>query len=136
MELHYRPGTAAQQEIAVQIDRAKASYAEAFTLASEPLSSANPSLMAAAKFGLGLCEEELGNFEEARKIYSGIAENTLFEGTTAVAAAKLRFETMAEYQQKVVFKAPPIKAEAKPAPAGATQPQIKIIPSDINLPVQ
>jgi len=63
-ELHYRLGTIDKQDLITQINRAKASYTEALEKGSS-----NPSLMATAKLGLGLCEEELGNFEKARQIY-------------------------------------------------------------------
>ena len=112
-ELHYRPGTVSKQDLTTQINQAKVSYTEALEKCSS-----NPSLAAAAKFGLGLCEEEVGNFEEAAQIYRDIAANPDFEGTTAVVQAKQRLDTMADYQRKVVFKAPP-----KPTPAEIKQPQ-------------
>ena len=125
-ELHYRLGTVSKQEIAAQIDKAEASYAEAFTKAST-----NPSLRAAAKLGVGLCEEERGEFVTAENIYRYITTNPDFEGTVAAAAAKQRLETMADYQQKVVLKTSP-----KPAPTEPIQPQIKLKAPDTNLPGQ
>jgi len=125
IELHYRPGAISEQDLTAQINRAKASYAEAIQK-----SSSNPSLMAAAEFGLGLCEEELGNFEKAEQIYRDIAANPNFEGTVAIAQAKYRLNTMADYKQKVVFKPAP----KKPAPAELPQPLIQIKPADTNQP--
>ena len=138
-ELHYRLGTVDELNATAQINQAKASYTEAIEK-----SSANPSLMAMAKLGLGLCEEELGNFSQAEQIYSDITANASLEGTTAAAAAKLRLDTMADYQRKVVFKAPP-----KPIPIELMQPQIELkvpegsqtqddafVVPDINLPSQ
>ena len=105
--------------------------------------------MAMAKLGLGLCEEEIGNFKEAKKIYGDIATNPDFEGAAAAAAAKQRLVTMADYQRKVVFRQPPIKSGAKPALIELVQPLIKLepqtqndafgnplIPADTNLPGQ
>ncbi len=115
-ELHYRLGTVNEQDVKAVINSAKAIYAEAIEK-----SSSNPSLMAAAKFGFGLCEEELGNFERAEQIYRDITTNADLEGTTAAAQAKLRLETMADYQQKVVFKATP-----KQVPVAPIQPQIEL----------
>ena len=163
-ELHYRLGTVSKQEAEAIISRAKASYTEALSLLSnadlqltiESRESKignrkfkNPSLMAMAKLGLGLCEEEIGNFEEAKKIYGDIATNPDFESTVAAAAAKQRLVTMADYQRKVVFRQPPIKSGAKPAPIELLQPPIKLepqtqndafenplIPTDTNLPGQ
>ena len=125
-ELHYRPGTVSKPDLTAQINQAKAAYAEA--IKTRLKGTSNPSLMATAKFGLGLCEEELGNFEEAEQIYRELAINTDFEGTIAIAQAKQRLKTMADYKQKVVFKASP-----KPRPADFLQPPIQLGPADTNL---
>ena len=124
-ELHYRPGLISGQDLINRINQAKTAYTEAIQRSSD-----NSTLKAAAEFGLGLCEEELGNFEEAQKIYQGIAANDDFEGTVAKAAAKHRLETMADYRQKVVFKPAPAPAPA----AAASQPTIQMQPIDFNLP--
>ncbi|MCH7555997.1 MAG: hypothetical protein IIB56_00910 [Planctomycetes bacterium] len=124
-ELHYRPGTVSEQDLTAQINQAKAAYTEA--IQTRLKGTSNPSLMAAAEFGLGLCEEELGNFEKAQQIYQIIAANPDFEGTVANVAAKHRLETMADYKQKVIFK-------PAPAPPVATKPRIQIRPVDANLP--
>jgi tetratricopeptide (TPR) repeat protein len=116
MELHYRLGRVSKQDLTAQINRAKDSYTKAIEK-----SSTNPSLMAKAKLGLGLCEEELGNFEQAREIYSEIIANVDFESTVAAAEAKQRLDTMADYEQKVVFKPAP-----KQAPTEFIQPEIKL----------
>ena len=125
MELHYRFGAVGERDTTAQIDLARASYAEAIKK-----SSTSPLLMSTAKLGLGLCEEELGNFEKAKQIYGEIIADASFEGTVAAAQAKLRLETMADYQQKVVFK-----PSLKPAPAEPEllRPQIQLSPIDVNL---
>ena len=128
-ELHYRFGSVDERDVIAQINLAKASYNEAIERlpkADSPAfgsqkSSSNPSLMAAAKFGLGLCEEELGNFATAENIYRDITANADFEGTAAAAQAKHRLETMGDYQRKVAFKAAP-----KRAPTAPLQPQIEL----------
>ena len=131
-ELHYRPGTVSKQDLTAQINQAKVSYADAIEK-----SSFNPSLMAKAKFGLGLCEEELGNFDGAEQIYRDIAANPNFEGTVSAVQAKRRLDTMTDYKQKVVFKPSP----KEPTPAELPQPMIQIEPgdtyqpADANLPV-
>jgi tetratricopeptide (TPR) repeat protein len=117
MELHYRLGNISSGDLTAQINRAKDSYTKAIEK-----SSTNPSLMAAANLGLGLCEEELGNFEQARQIYSEITENADFEGTVAAAQAKQRLDTMADYQQKVVFLPSPNQATIEPI-----QPEINLV---------
>lgn len=124
-ELHYRLGTISPQDFTEQIDRAKASYNEAVTKASS-----NPSLLAAAKFGLGLCAEELGDFNEAKKIYQEIASNPDFEGTVNIVRAKNRLDTMSDYEKEIVFKPAP-----KIEPKVAAGPTIQIKPVDVNRPV-
>jgi tetratricopeptide (TPR) repeat protein len=124
-ELHYRPGLISGQDLTDRVNQAKAAYTEAIQKSSD-----SATLRASAEFGLGLCEEELGNFEEAKKIYEGIAAKDEFEGTVAKAAARHRLETMADYRQKVVFKPAPT-----PAPeSAASEPTIQMKPVDANLP--
>ncbi len=119
-ELHYRPGSISVKDLTDQINQAKAAYAGAVQKSSE-----NASLKATAEFGLGLCEEELSNFQEAQQIYQGIVANAGYEGTVANAAARHRLETMDDYRQKVVFK-------PAPEPVAATQPTIQLNPVDTN----
>jgi tetratricopeptide (TPR) repeat protein len=137
-ELHYRPGTVSNEDLTSQINQAKAAYTEAIQTRLQGTS--NPSLMAVAEFGLGLCEEELGNFEKAQQIYQIIAENPDFEGTVAVTQAKHRLETMADYKQKVIFKPAPAPAAASllqsQTMGAATKPTIQIKPVDTNLPAE
>ncbi|RKY25284.1 MAG: hypothetical protein DRP62_01650 [Planctomycetota bacterium] len=124
-ELLYRPGQVNERDITAQINLAKASYNEALERCSS-----NPSLRAAARFGLGLCEEELGNFKQAKQIYNEIVAEPQLEGTVASVQAKQRLETMDDYKHKVVFRQTP-----KPAPAEieSVRPQVELIPSDVNL---
>jgi hypothetical protein len=123
-ELHYRLAEIGKEDFADQIERIKASYNEAALKASS-----NPLLMAAAKFGLGLCAEELGDFDEARQIYQEIASNSSFEGTVYVVQAQQRMKYMPDYRNEVVFKPGP-----KKEPAVATQPTIRVEPFDANMP--
>jgi hypothetical protein len=124
-ELHYRLATVSKQDFTEQINRAKASYTEAVSKASS-----NPQLTAAAKFGLGLCAEELDDFDQARQIYQEIVSNADFEGTVYVVQAQQRMKYMSDYQKEIVFKPGP-----KKEPAVATQPTIQIEPFDANMPV-
>ncbi|MEA3226898.1 MAG: hypothetical protein U9Q07_13185 [Planctomycetota bacterium] len=120
-ELHY--GNVEEQYSTDQIDKAKTSYTTALAK-----SSTNPVLAAAAEFGLGLCEEELGNFEQAQQMYRQIVANADYEGIVAVAQAQRRLRTMADYQQKIAFKPNPNPQSA------ASQSTINIKPSDVSLP--
>jgi tetratricopeptide (TPR) repeat protein len=110
-ETHFRLGTVSQQDLTTQINQAKEDYTKALNTYLKR--SPNCSLEALANLGLGLCEEELGNFDEARKIYNEVATNTAFDGTTAAAAAKQRLVSMDSFNQKLVLK---------PAPAAAAEP--------------
>lgn len=131
MELHYRPGTSSEQDCAAKINQAKASYTKALQKASP-----NPSLMATAKFGLGLCEEELGNFDEAGQIYQQISANPTFEGTVAKSAAEHRLETLKDYKAKVIFKpAPTPEPLTVPTLPIETGPAEANLPADTNLPL-
>ncbi len=121
-ELHCRLGTISEQDKQAAIERAKTSYTEAIDKAV-----ANRSLVTTAKLGLGLCEEELGNFEQAKQIYMEIVSGGDFEGTAAVAAAKNRLATAADYQQEVVFASAP---EAKPAEPA--ERELTITAADVN----
>ncbi len=100
---HYRQETVSPTDLRTAVEGAKVAYTKAVSKAEN-----NPSLMAMARFGLGLCEEEIGNFDGAEKIYREIIENSDFEGTTAVARAQRRLETMGDYKKRIVFKPAPI----------------------------
>jgi hypothetical protein len=123
-ELHYRVEPISEQEVEDQINRAKAAYKQAIEKSSK-----DALLRGKATFGVGLCEEELGNFELARQIYNEVVADANFANTVAAAQAKNRLATISDYQQEIVFKpAPPRKAEV-------VQPLIQPAPVDINLPV-
>jgi len=122
-ELHY--GNVENEYLINQTNLAKASYAEALEK-----SPTIPSLAASAKFGLGLCEEELGNFEQAKAIYQDIAGNPDFENTLGQIRTKRRLEVMADYEQKVIFEPAPKPATptVQTTPTGSDQ-MPNIIPS-------
>jgi len=121
-ELHYRAGRPTAQEIANQLNQAQAAYTQALEM-----TQANPSLTAIAKFGLGLCAEERGQFDQAEQTYRQIAEDPNLQATIAAAAANLRLENMHEYQTVPVFKAPAKKLEPQ-----IIRPDIKIEAPDVN----
>ena len=146
-ELHYRLGTVSKEDATAQINRAKAAYSEAIELVAAKRAAAgkatsNLSLAATARFGLGLCEEEIGNFAQAQQIYHSLATDPDLGYTTAAAQAKIRLDSIAQYQQKVVFKTPPFLSPTEDT--GATtlpsRPQIELNPvrdkslNGVNLP--
>jgi tetratricopeptide (TPR) repeat protein len=101
-ELHYRSGTVSKQDVAGQAAQAKNSYNDALERAPS-----NPTLKGMAHFGIGLCEEELGNLQKAEQVYRDLVESPEFEGTTAVVQARQRLETMGDYRKEVVFRVAP-----------------------------
>jgi tetratricopeptide (TPR) repeat protein len=121
-QLHYSTVELSQQDKQKQINQAKTAYTEAVQK-----SSGNAAIRAAAEFGLGLCDEELGNFDQAKKIYQAIVANADYDGTVAKASAKDRLKIMDDYREEVVFKPAPI-------PAAASQPTIQLNPVDANSP--
>lgn len=129
-ELHYRLGAVSRQELVEQISKAKASYAEAVQKASD-----SPSLLAIARFSLGLCDEELGDFEKAEQIYRDIVSDAHLDGTTAKAAAEHRLKTMNDYKTTVVFKPEPVaQIPSTPLPPLDTGPfDVNLLP-EVNLP--
>jgi len=97
-ELHYRPEIISKAELKSQLKDAKAAYNQALENTKD-----NNTLAAEATLGLGLCEEELGNFENAKKIYRQITNDPKYEATTAAATAAQRLKIMDELKQPVVF---------------------------------
>ncbi len=116
-ELHLRLNEVSHEEVATQIAKAQASYQQA--LERKP---SNPSLAAAAQYGLGLCEEELGNFDKAAALYREVADKPDYAGTTAQAAAAYRLKTMDDYKSAVAFQPAPPKPTTPPASALQLQP--------------
>jgi tetratricopeptide (TPR) repeat protein len=123
-ELHYRLADVSREDLVQQIGQAQTSYRQALERAPSV-----PALAATAQFGLGLCEEELGNFDQARGIYEQVASDAAYSGTAAQAAAAHRLTTMDDYRTTVVFKAAP------PKPAAASAPSIQVGPSAVNQPI-
>lgn len=108
MELHYRSGEIKQEDIAVQVEQAKRAYEKALEKAESSTETGLSQIIGMAWFGLGLCAEEVGNFDEASKIYETIAANSDFEGTVYPARAKFRLVTMQDSQDKFVFAKAPV----------------------------
>ncbi len=125
-ELHLRLTDVSRDELAKQIAQAQNSYQQA--LDRKP---SNPGLAAAAQFGLGLCEEELGNFDKAAEIYRETAAKPEYAGTLAQAAAQYRLQVMDDFRTPVVFKPAPPQPEA----SQDSVPTLQIGPQDANAPV-
>lgn len=128
-ELHYRLSDISRDDLVKQIGQAQASYQQA--LDRKP---ASPALAATAHYGLGLCEEELGNFDKAGEIYREVAQKPEYAGTTAQASAAYRLKIMNDYQTDLVFKPAPPKPVEMPVPAGPVQPGAASAPTVIPVP--
>lgn len=133
MELHFRPGSPSGKEVAVQIEKARNLYSEAAAKASN-----NISLFAKAQLGLGLCAEELGDFDQAGIIYQGLGANPDLQVTVAAKQAKIRLNTMADYQKKLVFPPAPARQQtAEDIPSQSAGPTLEsAAATDFNLPTQ
>jgi tetratricopeptide (TPR) repeat protein len=125
-ELHLRLAEAGREELTAQIAKAQASYQEA--LDRKP---SNPALAAAAQFGLGLCEEELGNFDKAAEIYRAMTQNAEYAGTVAQAAADYRLKIMDDYKTPVAFKPAPPEPKVTVTPE---TPTLQIAPDQAAAP--
>lgn len=121
MKLHYQLKPSTGEEIATGINLAKTSYSEALTKAGN-----DSTLTAAAKLGLGLCEEELGNFDQAAQIYRDITTNALFKSTVESSLAAKRLDVLDDYKQNVTFKEPTQSPND-------IKSQIQLAPIDFNL---
>ena len=121
-ELHYRLADVGREDLSKQVGQAQASYQQA--LERTP----SPALAATAHFGLGLCEEDLGNFDKAAELYREVVGKTEYAGTAAQAAAAYRLQIMDGYKSAVVFKPapppPPQASQPQMTPLQATQPQV------------
>lgn len=112
-ELYYRTEPVGQKYLKDQIGKAEKAYENAIERAKD-----NPSLLALANYGLGLCAEELGSFDKAKGIYQRVIDNEQFAGTTAVISAKHRLNVMDDYREKIVFQ----EVKQLPPPASMTTP--------------
>lgn len=112
-DLHYKAAMVDPDVLKNRIEQAKTSYEQAIIKAE-----GNPEgavFIAMAQFGLGLCAEEVGDFNEAANIYRMILATVEFKGTIPAAQAKLRLETMADKVASFVFVDAP-KAPEMPFP--------------------
>ena len=104
-ELHYAGDDPDKDLIASNIKLAKEAYDQALIEAK-----GNATLTAMATYGLGLCDEEIGDFTKAAEIFKGIATNEAFKGTIFPAQAQLRLDVMEDHKKQFTFVAAPIVA--------------------------
>jgi hypothetical protein len=126
-ELHYRLAEVSPEDLEKQITKARESY----QLALERAKS-NASLAASAQLGLGLCEEELGHFDQAAALYREVAQKPEYAGTVGQATAAYRLKIMDDFKTPVVFKPAPPKPQ--PSPAQPSAPTIQLQPGNAQPP--
>jgi tetratricopeptide (TPR) repeat protein len=128
-ELQFRLGTITQENLTNQINRAKDKYNKAIETYLKR--SPNRSLEALAKLGLGLCEEELGNFDQAKNLYKEVATNPAFAATTSATAAKQRLASMDSFAGKLALKPAPKTMPVAPPSAelGSETPAMQPVPA-------
>lgn len=132
-ELHYRKGNIDNETINSQIDKAKTAYENAVKKSKD-----NPLLHGLATLGLGLCEEDLRNFDKARQIYQQILQDAELAPTTVAASAGHRLKVMDDYKKMVAFEAPQQMTLPTPEPESlmSNMDVNLILPSLVNFPVQ
>jgi tetratricopeptide (TPR) repeat protein len=102
MDLHYKGEEVEKEVVASHIKQARAAYKKAITAAKD-----HKTLTAMATFGLGLCAEEVGEYDKAAEIYKKIAANADFAGTVYPPRAEHRIAIMGDHTDKFIFaKAP------------------------------
>jgi len=104
-DLHYRL-TAAEPDVRkFQFQQAQKIYEEALTKAK-----ADPQVAAMAQYGIGLCLEEVGDFDGAKKAYQTLIDEKSYKGTTYQERAEVRINIMSDNQKQVVLAHAPIQA--------------------------
>jgi hypothetical protein len=91
----------------------------------------NPSLLASAKLQLGLCQESLGQFDDAKKTYKEVVDDPAFKGDVAISQAQMRLALMDGYKNPVFLAPAPVE---KPAATIPPAPGASAIPPTIARP--
>lgn len=95
-ELHLRPDVTA--------DMISANLSKARTACEQALEKAQtPTLKGLAELGLGLCDEEAGEYDKARAIYETLIAKPEYEGTAVIEQAKRRLASLEDNSAPVTF---------------------------------
>jgi len=106
-QIHFEHGQPTEESINDRIETAKAAY----NMALEN-GKANKTLLSVAQYGLGLCAEEQGRFEEAASIYQALISDDVFSGTVGRTSAIHRLESIAHFRSVVTFPIVEVTPEA------------------------
>lgn len=125
-ELTFKNKAAEKAVVENQIASAMGLYSKAAKKADD-----NKVIVAMAKYGLGLCHEQLGQFDEAGRVYAEIVADENLVATVAAGQAKARLKAMADYQGKVEFlpapKVEPVKEAASEPSAVIEMPTVEAV---------
>ena len=97
------------EDLALLIEDAQASYRDA-----QAKAVSHKALLASATYGLGLCAEELRQFDEAARIYRDMIADSNLKGTAAQASAEYRLKTLDRYRSEIVFNEAPEEVNLAP----------------------
>ncbi|MHC5083074.1 MAG: tetratricopeptide repeat protein [Planctomycetota bacterium] len=110
-ELLIRKDDADAETLQTQITKAQDAYQKALDGAVEP------TIKGMATLGLGLCHEELGQTDEAAKLYQSIVDDETLAATVMPKQAQSRLDGLAENAEVFTFApAPIVEAPAVEAP--------------------
>ena len=123
-QTHFENGQPAEETVKSRMEAAITAY----NMALEK-GQTNKTLVSVAQYGLGLCAEELGKFDEAAKIYKALISDTSLDGTIGKASASHRLESMASFQDPITF---PIVEQTAEVPAPPALPEIGPMLPDVN----
>lgn len=114
-DIHYTAAGMDQSTIEARIEEARNAYQQAITEAAGSINEKQ--LVANARIGLGLCHEELGEYDEAAAIYKEIIRDETLKSTVFVKKAQMRLDSLDDNQGMYVFvDAPEPVEEQETAP--------------------
>ena len=97
-QIHFENGQPSQDTLDERIETAKTAYNNALARANS-----HSTLMSLAQYGLGLCAEEQGQFEQAESLYQTLITDAAYEGTLGRASAVNRLKSMADFEDVITF---------------------------------
>jgi hypothetical protein len=112
---HYSPGVEDPEAEAKAVAVARERCLKAIQLVKD-----DSSLLAAAKIQLGLCQETLGQFDEAAKTYTEVISSPQFRGDVAIQQAQVRLASMGDFKAPVLLAPAPAPKPAAVTPAPDT----------------
>ncbi len=97
-QIQFEAGQPTVDAITDRIETAKAAYGMALEKGK-----ASKTLMSLAHYGLGLCAEELGQFDEAGNVYQALIADASYKGTIGQVSAANRIKAMPNFNSIITF---------------------------------